>query len=204
VKRVRRLLIPAEHPSSVLTIAASVGILVLGAAGLIGWQLKAQTLPAESQNVSPYTKWLNNDVAYIINDQERIVFRGLRTDEERNHIIEQFWLRRDPTPGTPENEHKEEHYRRVQYANDHFGSTVPGWKTDRGRIYIVFGPPDERHEYRNGDATTPYPLDRWKFRLIEGIGNDVTIEFVDPTRSGEYHMTMDPNPPPEIGRRQPR
>ena len=204
MKRVRRLLIPAEHPSSVLTIAASVGILVLGAAGLIGWQLKAQTLPAESQNVSPYTKWLNDDVAYIINDQERIVFRGLRTDEERNHIIEQFWLRRDPTPGTPENEHKEEHYRRVQYANDHFASTVPGWRTDRGRIYIEFGPPDERHEYRNGDATTPYPLDRWKFRLIEGIGNDVTIEFVDPTRSGEYHMTMDPNPPPEIGRRQPR
>ena len=204
VKRVRRLLIPAEHPSSVLTIAASVGMLVLGAAGLIGWQAKAQTPPVESQNVSPYTKWLNEDVAYIVNDQERIVFRELRTDEERNHFIEQFWLRRDPTPGTPENEYKEEHYRRIQYANDHFGSTVPGWKTDRGRIYIVFGPPDERHEYRNGDATTPYPLDRWKYRLIEGIGNDVTIEFVDPTRSSEYHMTMDPNPPPEIDRRQPR
>jgi hypothetical protein len=69
---------------------------------------------------------------------------------------------------------------------------------------ISGGPPDERHEYRNGDATTPYPLDRWKYRLIEGIGNDVTIEFVDPTRSGGYHMTMDPNRPPEIDRRQPR
>src|SRR5215467_10688820 len=91
---------------------------------------------------TPYRKWLNEDVAYIITDEERATFKRLQTDEEREQFIEQFWLRRDPTPDTVENEFKEEHYRRIQYANDHFASGIPGWKTDRGRIYIVYGPPD--------------------------------------------------------------
>ncbi|HLI82996.1 MAG TPA: GWxTD domain-containing protein, partial [Bryobacteraceae bacterium] len=153
---------------------------------------------------SPYKKWLNEDVAYIITDEERAAFKRLQTDEEREQFIEQFWLRRDPTPDTVENEFKEEHYRRIQYANDHFASGIPGWKTDRGRIYIVFGPPDERDEHPSGGTyerppeegggeTTTYPFEDWRYRYIEGIGNDVTIEFVDPTMTGEYHMTMDPS-----------
>lgn len=153
---------------------------------------------------TPYKKWLTEDVAYIITDEERTAWKRLQTDEEREQFIEQFWLRRDPTPDTVENEFKEEHYRRIQYANDHFASGIPGWKTDRGRIYIVFGPPDERDEHptggtyerppeEGGGETTTYPFEDWRYRYIEGIGNNVMIEFVDPTMTGEYHMTMDPS-----------
>src|SRR5579871_1506323 len=92
---------------------------------------------------TPYKKWLNEDVVYIITDEEKTAFKRLATDEEREQFIEQFWLRRDPTPDTEENEFKEEHYRRIAYANDHYASGIPGWKSDRGRIYIEYGPPDE-------------------------------------------------------------
>ncbi|MBV9743880.1 MAG: GWxTD domain-containing protein [Acidobacteriia bacterium] len=153
---------------------------------------------------TPYKKWLQEDVAYIITDEERAAWKRLQTDEEREQFIEQFWLRRDPTPDTVENEFKEEHYRRIQYTNDHFASGIPGWKTDRGRIYIMFGPPDERDEHPSGGTyerppeegggeTTTYPFEDWRYRYIEGIGNDVVIEFVDPTMTGEYRMTMDPS-----------
>jgi GWxTD domain-containing protein len=153
---------------------------------------------------TPYKKWLNEDVAYIITDEERAAFKKLQTDEEREQFIEQFWLRRDPTPDTVENEFKEEHYRRIAYANEHFASGIPGWKTDRGRIYITFGPPDEidshpsggtyeRPPEEGGGTTSTFPFEDWRYRYIEGIGNDVNIEFVDPTMSGEYRMTMDPS-----------
>ncbi|SRR5579883_137942 len=153
---------------------------------------------------TPYRKWLNEDVAYIITDEERAAFKRLQNDEEREQFIENFWLRRDPTPDTVENEFKEEHYRRIAYANEHFASGIPGWKTDRGRIYITFGPPDERDEHptggtyerppeEGGGETTTFPFEDWRYRYIEGIGNDVIIEFVDPTMTGEYHMTMDPS-----------
>jgi GWxTD domain-containing protein len=153
---------------------------------------------------TPYRKWLQEDVAYIITDEERAAFKRLQNDEEREQFIENFWLRRDPTPDTVENEFKEEHYRRIQYANDHFASGIPGWKADRGRIYIVYGPPDERDEHPSGGTyerppeegggeTTTYPFEDWRYRYIDGIGNDITIEFVDPTMTGEYRMTMDPS-----------
>jgi GWxTD domain-containing protein len=153
---------------------------------------------------TPYRKWLNEDVAYIITDEERAAFKRFQNDEEREQFIENFWLRRDPTPDTVENEFKEEHYRRIAYANDHFASGIPGWKTDRGRIYITFGPPDERDEHPSGGTyerppeegggeTTTFPFEDWRYRYIEGIGNDVNIEFVDPTMTGEYRMTMDPS-----------
>jgi len=138
---------------------------------------------------NPYRKWLNEDVAYIITDEERAAFKQLQTDVEREQFIEQFWLRRDPTPGTVENEFKEEHYRRIAYANQHFSSAIPGWKTDRGRIYIVYGPPDEIDDHR---SATPTPFQVWRYKYIEGIGKNVIIEFNDPTHTGEYHMTMDP------------
>lgn len=153
---------------------------------------------------TPYKKWLQEDVAYIITDEERATFKRLQTDDEREQFIEQFWLRRDPTPDTVENEFKEEHYRRIQYANDHFASGIPGWKADRGRIYITFGPPDERDEHpsggtyerppeEGGGSTTVYPFEDWRYRYIDGIGNDIKIEFVDTTMTGEYRMTMDPS-----------
>jgi GWxTD domain-containing protein len=143
-------------------------------------------------------------VTYIITDEERKAFKALNTDEEREQFVEQFWLRRDPSPDTEENEYKEEHYRRIAYANEHFASGIPGWKTDRGRIYIVYGPPDEidshpsggsyeRPMAEGGGTTSTYPFEDWRYRYIEGLGNDINIEFVDPTMSGEYHMTMDPS-----------
>jgi GWxTD domain-containing protein len=153
---------------------------------------------------TPYRRWLTEDVAYIITDEERTAFKRLQTDEERDQFIEQFWLRRDPTPDTVENEYKEEHYRRIAYANEHYASGIPGWKTDRGRIYIMYGPPDEIESHpaggtyerpidEGGGSTSTYPFEDWRYRYIEGIGTNVIIEFVDPTNSGEYHLTIDPS-----------
>ena len=153
---------------------------------------------------TPYRKWLNEDVTYIITDEERTAWKRLSTDEEREQFIEQFWLRRDPTPDTLENEFKEEHYRRIAYANEHYASGIPGWKADRGRIYITYGPADEIESHPSGGSyerpmaegggqTSTYPFEQWRYRYIEGIGNDIIIEFVDPTMTGEYRMTMDPS-----------
>jgi GWxTD domain-containing protein len=152
----------------------------------------------------PYRKWLAEDVGYIITDEERQAFKRLSTDDERQQFIEQFWLRRDPTPDSAENEYKEEHYRRIAYANERYASGIPGWKSDRGRIYITFGPPAEIESHpsggtyqrpieEGGGTTSTYPFEVWRYRWIEGIGNDVMIEFVDPTMTGEYRMTMDPS-----------
>jgi GWxTD domain-containing protein len=149
-----------------------------------------------------YKNWLDQDVRWIITDEERSAFKQLSNDEERDNFIEAFWQRRDPTPDTAENEFKEEHYRRIAYANEHFAAGIPGWKTDRGRIYIVFGPPDEidahpsggtyyRPMEEGGGSTATYPFEDWRYRYIEGIGQEVIIEFVDTCMCGEYHMTID-------------
>jgi GWxTD domain-containing protein len=152
----------------------------------------------------PWKKWLNEDVIYIITDQERAAFKKLQTDEEREQFVEQFWKRRDPTPDTEENEYKEELYRRIAYANEHYASGIPGWKTDRGMIYIKYGPPDEIDSHPSGGSyerpmeegggeTSTYPFEDWRYRYIDGVGTNVEIEFVDTTMTGEYHMTMDPS-----------
>ena len=99
---------------------------------------------------SPYKRWLSEEVPYIITDEERAAFKKLSTDDEREQFIEQFWERRNPNPGSPENEFKEEYYRRIAYANEHYASGIPGWKTDRGRIYITWGPPDEIDSHPSG------------------------------------------------------
>ena len=152
---------------------------------------------------TPFKKWLDEDVGYIITDEERKAFRDLATDEEREQFIEQFWLRRDPTPDTEENEYREEHYRRIAYANQNFASGIPGWRSDRGMIYIKYGPADETETHNGGTeerpfeegggTTSTYPFEKWRYRWIEGIGSDIIIEFVDPTMTGEYRMTMDPS-----------
>jgi GWxTD domain-containing protein len=147
-------------------------------------------------------KWLNQDVLWIITDEERKAFMMLSNDEERENFIESFWQRRDPTPDTAENEFKEEHYRRIAYANEHFPAGIPGWKTDRGRIYIVFGPADEIESHpsggsyerpmeEGGGSTSTYPFEQWRYRYIEDIGQEVIIEFVDTCMCGDYHMTID-------------
>ncbi len=152
---------------------------------------------------SPYKKWLQEEVPYIITDEERGSFKKLTTDDEREQFIEAFWERRNPNPGSPENEFKEEYYRRIAYTNEHFPSGIPGWKTDRGRIYIMYGPADEVESHPSGGSyerppeegggeTSTFPFETWRYRYIDGIGTNVILEFVDPTMTGEYHLTIDP------------
>jgi len=149
-----------------------------------------------------YKKWLDEDVRYIITDEERSAFKQLSNDEERDNFIEAFWARRDPTPDTVENEFKEEHYARIAYANEHFAAGIPGWKTDRGRMYIMYGKPDEidshpsggtyeRPMEEGGGETSTYPFETWRYRYLEGIGQEIIIEFVDTCMCGDYHMTLD-------------
>ena len=149
-----------------------------------------------------YRQWLQNDVGYIITGEEKDVFKKLANDEEREQFIEQFWLRRDPDPESGDNEYKEEHYRRIAYTNEHFASGIPGWKTDRGRLYIMYGPPDEIEAHptgghynrpleEGGGSTSTYPFEKWRYRYIEGVGQNLEIEFVDPTMTGEYRLTID-------------
>jgi GWxTD domain-containing protein len=167
-------------------------------------QRKERQKALKTELSKTYKRWLDQDVRWIISDEERSAFKQLSNDEERDQFIEQFWLRRDPTPDTAENEYKEEHYRRIAYANEHFAAGVAGWRTDRGRIYIMFGKPDEIESHpsggyynrpmdEGGGSTSTYPFEKWRYRYLEGVGQEIEIEFVDTCMCNEYHMTMDPS-----------
>jgi GWxTD domain-containing protein len=159
-----------------------------------------KALKAELKGV--YKKWVDEDVRWIITDQELQAFKSLSNDEERDQFIENFWLRRNPNPDSPENEFREEHYARIAYSNDHFAAGKPGWRTDRGHIYIAYGKPDsidshpsggsyERPIEEGGGNTSTFPFEIWHYRYLEGIGDNVDIEFVDTCMCGDYHMTID-------------
>jgi GWxTD domain-containing protein len=165
-------------------------------------QRKANAKALKVELSKTYRKWLDEDVRWIITDQEKSAFMQLSNDEERDQFIEAFWQRRDPTPDTEENEFKEEHYRRIAYANEHYAAGIPGWKTDRGRTYIVFGPADEIESHPSGGSyerpmeegggeTSTFPFETWRYRYLEGIGQEIMIEFVDSCMCGDYHMTLD-------------
>ena len=165
-------------------------------------QKKQQKKALKTELTKQYKKWLDEDVVWIISDEERAAFKQLSNDEERDSFIEAFWQRRDPTPDTEENEYKEEHYQRIAYANEHFAAGIPGWKTDRGRIYIMYGKADEVESHPSGGTyqrpmeegggeTSTFPFEQWRYRYLEGIGQEVIIEFVDTCMCGDYHMTMD-------------
>jgi GWxTD domain-containing protein len=149
-----------------------------------------------------YKSWLDVDVHWIITDEERKAFKSLTNDEERDAFIEAFWQRRNPDPDSPENTYREEHYRRIAYANEHFAAGKPGWMTDRGMIYIKYGPADdiENHDgggiyqrpiEEGGGETSTYPFEIWHYRYLEGIGQNIDIEFVDSCQCGDFHMTLD-------------
>jgi GWxTD domain-containing protein len=149
-----------------------------------------------------YKKWVDEDVRWIITDQELQAFKSLGNDEERDQFIEQFWLRRNPNPDSPENEYREEHYARIAYANEHFAAGKPGWRTDRGHIYIAYGKADsidshpsggeyDRPMEEGGGTTSTFPFEVWHYRYLDGIGDNVDIEFVDTCMCGDYHMTID-------------
>src|SRR6202167_3066688 len=165
-------------------------------------QRKANAKALRIELSKTYRKWLDEDVRWIITDQEKSAFMQLSNDEERDQFIEAFWQRRDPTPDTEENEFKEEHYRRIAYGNEHFPAGIPGWKTDRGRMYIMYGPADEIDSHPSGGSyerpmeegggeTSTFPFETWRYRYLEGIGQEVIIEFVDTCMCGDYHMTLD-------------
>ena len=194
---------------SLFVLLASFGILLSGSFQAVppkeklDKQEKRRQKAAQRENESAYKNWMSEEVPYIITGEERAAFKKLSTDDERESFIENFWERRNPNPGSPENEFKEEYYRRIAYANEHYASGIPGWKTDRGRIYIMYGPADEidshpsggtyeRPPEEGGGETSTYPFETWRYRYIDGIGNNVILEFVDPSMSGEYHLTMDP------------
>ena len=169
----------------------------------------AEDISTKARNVKPelkeaYKKWLSTDVDYIITKEEKRAFLALQTDEERENFIENFWRRRDPNPDTEENEYREEYYERIAYANEHYTSGIPGWKTDRGRIYIAWGKPDsveshpsggsyDRPSWEGGGSTTTYPFEVWFYRHLDNVGEGVEIEFVDPTGTGEYRMARNAN-----------
>ena len=186
--------------------------LALAGTSLFGFaqdKTKSQDPMDKPRNVKPelkkaYKDWLDKDVTYIITDEERKAFKKLATDDERERFIEEFWRRRDPDPDTDENEFKEEYYERIAYANEHFASGIPGWKSDRGRIWIMYGKPDEREthpsggsyerpSYEGGGNTSTYPFENWFYRYLPGVGSGVEIEFVDPTGSGEYRIARNPD-----------
>jgi GWxTD domain-containing protein len=168
-------------------------------------QRKEQEKSLKRELGKTYKRWLDEDVRWIIMDEEMQAFKQFSNDEERDSFIEQFWLRRDPTPDTVENEYKEEHYRRMAYANERFAAGKPGWKTDRGRIYVIFGPPDQidahpsggmyqRPMEEGGGSTSTFPFEVWRYRYLDlpGAGQqEVEIEFVDTCMCGDYHMTID-------------
>src|SRR5215203_6726531 len=194
---------------------AAIGLLVVSAAaGVVSGQKEKKGEPSQdptskarkvtAELKEAYKKWRNTDVAYIITKEEKKAFDKLATDEERENFIENFWRRRDPNPDTEENEYREEYYERIAYANEHYTSGIPGWKTDRGRIYITFGKPDsveshpsggsyDRPSYEGGGSTTTYPFEIWFYRHLDDVGEGLEIEFVDPTGTGEFRLARNAN-----------
>ena len=192
--------------------AAAALLLAAGTTAVLAQKNKNQTtqdptdkpLTVKVERKKAYSDWVNKDVNLIITPEEKKAFNKLTTDEERENFITQFWARRDPDPDTEENEYREQYYERIAYANEHFASGIPGWKTDRGRIYITWGKPDsieshpsggsyDRPSYEGGGSTTTYPFETWFYRHLDNVGDGVEIEFVDPTGTGEYRIARSPN-----------
>jgi len=198
MKRIRRLLYPQGPNSAWTSLLAVLILMATVTVSLVAWPSE---VPQGSSTITqPQTdqaqtsdqflkKWLDQDVVYIITDEEEAAFKALTTDEERYHFIEQFWSRRDPSPDTAENEFRDEHYRRIAYSNERFrtGSGKPGWQTDRGHMYVVYGPPDQIESHPLGSANVP-PYEVWRYRHLQGIGDDLWIWFIDRMRTGDYHV----------------
>jgi GWxTD domain-containing protein len=180
---------------AVMPVAGAAALLMLAAGMVFAWHFQAEpaTPAATRRNEvlgSPYEKWVKEDVVYVITLAERKAYQELTTDDERAHFVQQFWERRDPTPGTARNEFRDEHYRRIAYANQRFpGTNMPGWRTDRGRTYIMFGPPDEIESHPAGE---PFPYEVWRYWYLEGIGSDLRAWFVDPQLTGDYRLAPAP------------
>jgi len=194
MKRIRRLLYP-KGPSGIWApMLAAVVLAASATLALAAWQAKpnpengASSQTAKASAETAWQKWLNEDVVYIISKEERAAFEGLQTEEERKHFVEQFWERRNPTPGSAKNAYEEEHYRRIAYANDRYAGKKRGWETDRGRIYITYGPPDEIESHPEGDSRIGPPYEEWLYRHIDGLGDRVIFTFIDLDRTADFRL----------------
>jgi GWxTD domain-containing protein len=158
-----------------------------------------------SSLAGPYLKWLDEDAQWIISPGERSAYLSLTSDDERMRFIQQFWERRNPQPGSSENKFKEEHYRRLAYANQHFASGDPGWKSDRGHVYIMYGPPDSIDAHLSGANGEAQPFEVWHYDKLRPQApkdetesaqdseastiRDVNLKFVDTCHCGDYKVT---------------
>lgn len=190
VKRIHRLLYPTKSNVQGMPLPAALVLAALTALALAACSAAVPPGETEGSENKPHLRWLNQDVVYIIADEERAAFQRLATDEERERFVEQFWLRRDPTPRTPKNEYREEHYRRIAFANERFETVSDrlGWQSDRGRICIVYGPPDEIEVHPVGSSEIPYPFEVWRYRHVESLGKELFITFIDRTKRGDYRI----------------
>jgi len=153
---------------------------------------KIRCIEGAGDNKKTYRQWLEKDARYIITENEKEAFLTLKTDEDREQFVESFWQRRDPTPETEINEFKEEYYDRIAYANEHFSSGIPGWKTDRGKIYILYGKPDRIEKARaEFEEIENVLFERWFYKRITGIGSNIRLTFIDPTETKEFRLTID-------------
>jgi GWxTD domain-containing protein len=193
VKRIRRLLYPRGPNGAWAPLLAAAILIATATVTLAAWQASPAQPDSTGQpktslaDPTGHERWLNQDVVYIIANQERDAFVKLTTAAERDKFVEQFWERRNPTPGSAENEYKKEHYRRLAYANEHFASSRQGWQTDRGHMYIVYGPPDEIEGHPK-DAQRPSAWEIWMYWHVEGIGDNLTVTFIDRTGTGDYRL----------------
>jgi GWxTD domain-containing protein len=160
-------------------------------------QAKPPTPPTRPLD-GPWQKWLTQEVVYIITDEEGAAFARLTTNAERERFSEQFWARRDPAPGTGANKFRDEHYRRIAYSNERFAADAPGWQSDRGRIYILFGPPDEIESHPSAGPDRP-ARENWLYRHIEGVGDRVILTFTDDDGNRAYRLSAATGPPGVFG-----
>lgn len=196
VKRIRRLLYPEGTNGLWAPLFAAIILVATAAVALAAWPAKpsqpssaAKRGQETSAETSPYEKWLNEDVTYIISAEERAAFQRLATDEERDEFIKAFWERRNPNPGSATNTFKQEYYRRTAYANEHFATSRPGWKTDRGHMYIIYGPPDEIDSH---PGNKPYAFEVWTYQHLKGVGDGISFTFVDQTANGDFELATPP------------
>ncbi|UWZ86668.1 GWxTD domain-containing protein [Occallatibacter riparius] len=191
-------------------VAASIVALLLtctaiGMRASLSAQSPASANGAHTPLVGPYLTWINQDVVWIMAADERAAYISLPTNSERLQFIKDFWDRRNPNPGSSENMFKQEHYRRLAYANRRFASNQPGWESDRGRIYIIYGKPDSIDAHPSGGNGEGGPFEVWHYNQArssaaqEGTtGNGVTygldlrnadLQFTDTCRCGDYKLT---------------
>jgi GWxTD domain-containing protein len=140
---------------------------------------------------SSFRSWLTEDAVFLITPDERCTFLHLNTDEERDQFVEQFWYRRDPNPDAPDNSFKVEHYRRIAFVNQKYPGPIDGWKTDRGRIYVILGPPDSvEASARTGKAgeSSP-PTEKWHYPCLDYTPG-IDLVFIDPNSTGDYRLVF--------------